>query len=81
MTSNVLIVTDENHKRYIFPILPVNVPRSYFDLANVTSDKTEVLIAKRPCVADTRHTSTDSFLIKSRSSDNRGYFRLKLEMM
>ena len=27
--SNVLTVTDENHKRCIFPILPVNVLRSY----------------------------------------------------
>ena len=26
---DVLTVTDENHKRYIFPILPFNVPRSY----------------------------------------------------
>ena len=26
-TSNVLTVTNENHKRCIFPILPVNVPR------------------------------------------------------
>ena len=29
MTSNVLTVTDENRKRCIFPILPVNVLRSY----------------------------------------------------
>ena len=29
VTSNVLTVTDENHKRCIFPILPVNVPGSY----------------------------------------------------
>ena len=29
VTSNVLTVTDENHERCIFPILPVNVLRSY----------------------------------------------------
>ena len=29
VTSNVLNVTDENHKRCIFPILPVNVQQSY----------------------------------------------------
>ena len=29
VTSNVLTVTDENHKRCLFPILPVNVPQSY----------------------------------------------------
>ena len=29
MTSNVLTVTDENHERCIFPILPVNVAQSY----------------------------------------------------
>ena len=28
VTSNVLTVTDENHKRCVFPILPVNVPWS-----------------------------------------------------
>ena len=28
VTSNVLTVTDENHKRCIFPILPVNVLQS-----------------------------------------------------
>ena len=28
VTSSVLTVTDENHKRCIFPILLVNVPRS-----------------------------------------------------
>ena len=28
MALNVLTVTDENHKRCIFPILSVNVPRS-----------------------------------------------------
>lgn len=29
MTSNVLTFTDENHKRSVFAILPVNVPQSY----------------------------------------------------
>ena len=29
VTSNVLTVTDENHERCIFPILPVNVLQSY----------------------------------------------------
>ena len=29
VASNVLTVTDENHKQYIFPILQVNVPLSY----------------------------------------------------
>ena len=29
VTLNALTVTNENHKRCIFPILPVNVPRSY----------------------------------------------------
>ena len=29
VTLNVLTVTDENYKQCIFPILPVNVPRSY----------------------------------------------------
>ena len=29
VTSNVLTVTDENHKKCIFQILPVDVPRSY----------------------------------------------------
>lgn len=29
MTSNVLTFTDENHKKSVFAILPVNVPQSY----------------------------------------------------
>ena len=29
VASNVLTVTDENHKQCIFPILQVNVPLSY----------------------------------------------------
>ena len=32
VTSNVMTVTDENHKRCIFPFLPVNVPRSNLDI-------------------------------------------------
>ena len=34
VTSNVLTVTNENHKWCIFPILPVNVPRSYFNTSS-----------------------------------------------
>ena len=35
VTSHVLTVTDENHKRCIFPILPVNVPLSYWTFHNL----------------------------------------------
>ena len=36
-TSHVLTVTDENRERCIFPILLVNVPRSYRDNASLVS--------------------------------------------
>ena len=35
--SNVLTVTDKNHKQCIFPILPVDVPRSYITSYDLNS--------------------------------------------
>ena len=37
VTSHVLTVSDENRERCIFPILPVNVSRSYRDIASLVS--------------------------------------------
>ena len=66
VTVNVLTMTDENHKRCIFRILPVNVPRSYMhclcqDWFNTSSSSWENWNVKSVQAEEQKDTQIDGY--------------------